>query len=351
MKRVKANLHLIILGIVLVVACIGGYIYWQHELMYPSTDDAYVNANVINISSQVTGPATKIYVQNYQFVTAGQPLLDIDPAPFQLAVDKANAALHLAYQNVAAQQAAVKAAEAAVAQRRNELLLAQQNANRTLPLVRTGEVAKTEGDAITEKLNVAHSAVDAAIQNLKQAQQQLGTPGENNANIRNAEATLAQAQLDLAHTHITAPNDGRLINFDLQVGNMLTQGVQVFSIIEQKEWWVDANFKETDLRRIRVGQEAVIYVDIYPNHPFKGVVEDISQGSGSAFSLLPAENATGNWVKVTQRFPVKVRFEAPDANFPLRVGASAMVTVDTAGLQVDNSPAGSVIRNDNAIHQ
>lgn len=328
----KQRINIIVLIVILAISGVIGFIYWRHNKLYPATDDAYVNAHVINIAAQVTGPVIKTYVQNYQLVQQNQPLFDIDPTPYSLAVQKAQAALDLAQQKVAGEQAAVQAATAQLAARQEELVLAQQNAKRILPLVQSNHIAKTEGDKIREQVKVARSAVKEATENLEQAKQTLGATGNSNADIQNAQAVLAQAQLDLQHTHVVAPEAGRLINFSTRVGDMINASVDLFSIIEQTTWWVDSNFKETDLLRIHVGQPATIVVDIYPDHTFKGIVTDISQGSGSAFALLPAENATGNWVKVTQRFSVKVQIQDVDPNYPLRVGASATVKIDTSHL-------------------
>ena len=130
-------------------------------------------------------------------------------------------------------------------------------------------------------------------------------------------------------THVTAPSDGILSNVTLRPGATVQAGPPLFAIIEANRWWVDANFKETDLARIKVGQPATVYLDMYPGATFDGVVESISAGSGATFSVLPPENATGNWVKVTQRFPVRITITNPPADKPLRVGASASVTIDT----------------------
>lgn len=339
----KQTINILALIVILTISALVGYFYWQHNKIFPSTDDAYVNAHVIDIAAQVSGPVVKTYVQDYQLVQQNQPLLDIDPSSYNLALQKAGAALSLAQQKVASEQAAVNAAAAQVTTRRGELLLAQQNAKRLLPLVKVGHASKSEGDQVTEQLNVARAALQEALQNLNQATQQLGAIGANNAEIRNAQAAFAQAQLDLQHTHLIAPSSGRLINYSTRVGDMINPGIDLFSIIEQKTWWVDSNFKETDLQRIRVGQPAKVTIDLYPNHPFNAIVTDISQGSGSAFSLLPPENATGNWVKVTQRFQIRVQILNVDVNYPLRVGASANVIVDTTNLHPDDSALKSAL--------
>jgi membrane fusion protein (multidrug efflux system) len=148
--------------------------------------------------------------------------------------------------------------------------------------------------------------------------------------LRAAAAQLDKATLDRVRTHVLAPGSGWASNVRLRPGTVVQAGTPVFAIIEDGQWWVDANFKETDLGRIKPGQKATIRLDMYPGLKLQGVVESISQGSGATFSVLPPENATGNWVKVTQRFPVRVKITSePDPDRPIRVGASADVTVDT----------------------
>jgi len=154
-----------------------------------------------------------------------------------------------------------------------------------------------------------------------------GALGTDNAAVKSAQSALEEARLDLQHTRITAPADGIVGDFDLRPGSYVGAGTALFALVESRDVWVDANFKETDLPRIRAGQPAAIWVDLLPGKEFKGEVEGLSPASGAAFSLLPAENATGNWVKVTQRFAVRIRVLDPVPE--LRVGASAEVRVDT----------------------
>jgi len=303
--------------------------YWHHAKIYPSTDDAYVQANIIHIAPQVSGSISTIYIQNNQLIKKDRPLFDIDPAPFEIAVQAAQAKLDLTEQNVKALQDAITSAQALVTQRESEVTVATKNAKRILTLVKEGQEPKSTGDDITNQVNVAKANLKGAYSELAETQQKLGKTGNSNAQIRAAKAELNQAKLDLQHTHITAPADGKIVNFNARAGSMVAAGNPLFDIVEQSSWWIDANYKETQLDRIKINQPATISVDMYPDHTFTGQVESISAGSGSAFSILPPENATGNWVKVTQRIPVKVVITNTDNNFPLRVGASSIVTIDT----------------------
>ena len=245
-------------------------LYNIHADRYPSTDDTYIQANIVHVAPQVNGPVTHIFVQNHEWVTQGQPLVLINPQPYQYAVQQADA----------------------------QLKLAQQRAKRIFPLIKTGRVARAEADQI-------------------------------NAQLEESTAALAQAEYDLANTLIKAPKSGVLADFQTRIGDSVTKGYDLFALVEQQEFWVDANFKETQLKRIKPGQSAEITVDMYPDYKFKGIVQSVSPGSGTVFSLLPAENATGNWVKVTQRVPVKIIIINPNLRYPLIAGTSAHATVDT----------------------
>jgi membrane fusion protein (multidrug efflux system) len=319
----------IAIGLAVIAVVIGGYFYLQHEKKYPSTSDAYVHADVVQIAPQVTAPVVAIKVHDYETVKKGQLLLQLDPKPFKIALDSAQAQLALTHQQIAAAKAAVTAAKAVVNQRKAQLADARQNFKRAQSLVKRGNMSKEAYDSAEATLKTDEAALAAARAQLEQARRELGSPGSNNARLKAAEAAVAQAQLDLSHTRIYAPAAGVIAKFTVRPGDVVEKDGILFALVENGIWWVDANYKETDLERIHPGQPAAVAVDIYPHHRFKGVVESISPASGASFSLLPPENATGNWVKVTQRFPVRVRITSVDPKYPLRIGASAEVTVNT----------------------
>lgn len=308
---------------------IAGYLYWRHQQLHPSTDDAYIQAHVINVAPQVTGSVQTIFVRNQEIVSNNQLLFTIDPKPFEIALQKANADLQNTLQQIQAEKSDVNAANAVLLQRKAELLNTQKNYDRMMALVQKGFYAKSAGDDVTRQLTVAKQAVVAAENQLSKARATLGKTDESNAQLQAAKASLAQTQLNLQYTKVYAPQSGQLAQFTLQPGQTVTAYESLFSLVENNTWWAVANMKETDLERIHVGQRARINIDMYPNHAFLGVVKSIGAGSGASFSLLPAENATGNWVKVTQRFPVRIEMINPDKQFPLRVGASCSVTIDT----------------------
>lgn len=256
------------------------HIYGEY---FSSTDDAYINANVVQIAPRVTGKIDKVNVSNNQHVDKGQILFTIDAVPFQTALDYAQSQVQL-------QQAQLTKA-ANTSQRIQELFI---------------------------KKYASQQDSDNAIAALKTAQSSLAA----------ANANLIQAQLNLGYTVVKAPVSGWLTNFNLREGDIVTIDQPLFALVDESEFWADANFKETEMENIKPGQHATIVTDLYPKHEFSGFVESISSGAGNAFSLLPPQNATGNWVKVTQRVPVKVRIINPDPNYPLRVGVSANVTID-----------------------
>ncbi len=251
-----------IFGAVALIALIAaGYAYWRHQTLYPSTDNAEVEANIIQVAPLVTGVVSEVKVQEYAAVKSGDVLVQVDPAPFQ---------------------AALKLAE-------GRLAVAQQQAQ--------------------------------------------GTPGAQAAaakgNVEQAQAAVEEARTELDHATIKAPVDGTVGKVRIRPGDIAKAGLPLFPLVDTSTWWVDANFKETDLARIKPGQTATVSLDLYPSKELTGKVEAISRASSSAFSLMPSENATGSWVKVVQRFPVRIALTLQPDDPPIGVGASASVTVDT----------------------
>lgn len=327
MTRRILNYSLLILVIAALV--IAGTVYYIHGKNYPSTDDAYIQANVIDVAPQVNGRILSVSVKDQEYVKKNQLLFTIDPTPFNFALQKATADLTTAQQQAAAAENAVQAAAALLAQREAELINAKKNYDRVTTLVKEAFYAQSSGDEAVRELAVAKQAVIAARDNLAEAKATRGKLGDQNAQILAAKAALAEAALNLQYTKITAPSSGQIAQLTLRPGQTVTAYQSLFSLVSDKKWWATANMKETDLSRVRVGQSALVHVDMYPQHVFKGVVTSVSPGSGASFALLPPENATGNWVKVTQRFPVRIDIAHPDAAFPLRIGASCTVSINT----------------------
>lgn len=314
------------LAALVAVVVLLGMLYWLHARRFDSTDDGYVGANVVRIAAQVSGPVRRLAVSENQAVPAGALLFEIDPTAFRLRVLQARAelagtegSLVTARQQLAAARAHALEAEVTAA-----------NAHRTL--IRTARLARRHflstqalDNARTADATARAAAVLARAQ-LRQADLALGKQGIP-ARVQVAKAALAAAELDLAHTEVRSPAAGIIDQLSLRPGSLVTANTPLFALVEDHAFWVDANFKETAIADLRPGQPAEVDVDMYPHHPFKGRVASVAGASGTAFSLLPPENATGNWVKVTQRIPVRVQILDPDPRYPLRVGATASVTV------------------------
>jgi len=326
----KKLFRYILLVIIILVLVVGGYLYYQHKKIYPSTNDSYVQAHVVYIATRVSGKVSDIYIKNHQRVQKGQLLFRLDQTSFLIALSKAQANLENTQQQVRALQSEVVAANALVVERQAELNNIWQQTRRILTMVKKQLYAISLGDQAVSQLKVAKAALKSAQSQEIEAQQKLGAPGQANAQIKAARANLAEARLNIEYTRIYSPGQGYIENFNLRHGSSVSAYLNVFALIENKKWWATANFKETDLKRIHVGQPASISIDMYPNHVFVGKVSSISSGSGASFALLPPENASGNWVKVTQRFPVRVSITHLDPKYPLRMGASCTVTVDTS---------------------
>lgn len=306
-----------------------GSLYFLYKSQHPSTDDAYIKANIVNIAPQITGTVKSVHIQNHQHVDKGEILFTIDKASYDIAQKKAEANLANTIQSVKAADADVKTAEANVEQAQAAQINTEKNTQRILALVKQQLASPSEGDKATSELEIANASLSSAKSQLTASQQKRGAIGDKNAAIKSAQADLASANLNLSYTTVTSPTSGYVANFSLQSGDQLTAYQPQFTIVDDNHWWVDANFKETDLKRITKGQKATVVLDMYPSISYEGTVSSISVGSGSSFSLLPTENATGNWVKVTQRFPVKISIEHSKHDAPLRLGASATVTINT----------------------
>jgi membrane fusion protein (multidrug efflux system) len=214
-----------------------------------------------------------------------------------------------------------------VRQREAELKNAQITDTRTQDLLANKLVAKDRADLTETQLKIAEAALDSARARLAAEHANLGSSGDNNESIRQAISALEQAQWDLRNCEVLAPVSGDVTNLNVRAGDVVAKNQALFAVIDGSEFWIDANFKETQLAAVRLGSEVEIRIDMYPNKVFHGKVDSISGGSGTAFSLLPTQNATGNWVKIAQRVPVKVKVLDPDPKFPLRIGTSGSVRV------------------------
>tara|TARA_Y100000815_G_scaffold252699_2_gene257259 strand:- start:116810 stop:117844 length:1035 start_codon:yes stop_codon:yes gene_type:complete len=318
----------------IVAIAVGLWFWWQHEKVYPSTEDAYLQAHVLTISPQIGGRVASVAVTENQHVNAGDVLFQINTDDLKAALEAAQAQYEIAREIAGASVSSLSGAEAQLDSARAALTEAQVEFDRTSKLRKLGDVSQSAMDKVSAERDQAQAAVEAAQSAADAARDRAGTRGDGNATVRAALADLRVARLNLERSRVTAPASGWVANIDLRPGSLVTPNAPLFSLVEDGDWWIDANFKETDLNRVRPGQPVKIAIGMYPGLSLSGKVESIGAGSGAAFSLLPAQNATGNWVKVTQRFPVRVHLESrpEDPAMQLRVGASTTVTVDTSSM-------------------
>lgn len=319
---------------ILVVAILGGagYFYFEHQKLYPNTDDAYLHGDIIYIAPQVGGRISLVNVENYDFVHEGELLFQIDPASYQSQLNKAEAAYRLATQQNKADSQAILAASSEITSATAELRKTQLNYRRTMAMVSEGVLPAQDGDNARAGLATARDNLASAKAHMAQLVAEQGAAGSAAPAVQEAAAALMMASLNVSYTNIPAPVSGQIGKVSVHPGSMVAIGQAMVPLVVDNSIWVQANYKESDLSRIKTGMTASVQLDMYPDKTFKGTVDSISPASGSSFSLLPPENATGNWVKITQRFPVSIILSHNDGlygKYPLRVGASATVTVDT----------------------
>ncbi|GAA4217604.1 membrane fusion protein (multidrug efflux system) [Sagittula marina] len=328
------HLKLIILAVAVVAVGGGLWLWWQHERIHPSTDDAYLKANVLTIAPQVGGAIETVAVIENQHVAAGDVLFGIDTTDLEQQVQAAQASYEAAMQQTSAAITDLSSVSAQVDSAQAALKDAQDSFDRTATLFQKGDVAQAALDQATSARDQAKAALDSAQSALASARERAGQAGDDNPAVRAAKAQLTLAQTNLARAEVTAPVSGWVSNLDLRPGALVAPNMPLFSLVEDGDWWIDANFKETDLARLRPGQPVAVDIDMYPGLTLDGTVQSLGAGSGAVFSLLPPQNASGNWVKVTQRFPVRIALDTrpDDPALQLRVGASTSVTVDTSGL-------------------
>ena len=328
----KKGLSIFILLLLLIA--IGSAAYWYLFIKgFEETEDAYVSGNQVMVSAQVAGNISKINVDNMDPVQAGDVLLELDDTNAKLSFEQAKSNLANAVRQVSQLNYTVKQLKSAV--RANEITLAQAqgNLNRRVQLVKDGAIDK-------ESFQHAKEAVELAKANLTTSQNQLGAnqallldgPLSEQPQIQSAISNLKQAWLNLERTRIRSPIKGYVARRNAQVGQAVSVGGALMAVVTTEQMWLDANFKETQLTHMRIGQPVEIHFDLYgKDKTFNGKVVGIEMGTGSAFSLLPTQNATGNWIKVVQRVPVRIQLDPQQlAENPLRIGLSATVKVNVS---------------------
>ena len=346
-KGAKARRRMLT-GVAVVVAIAAVAFGVEHFVIgarYESTDNAYVQGNIVQITPQIAGTVLAIGADDTDFVKAGQTLVRLDPADAQVALEQAEAQLaqtvrevRTLYANNATLRAQVALREAEIARMQSDVQRAQDDLARRQPLLATGAVGKEELNHATAQLAAAKSALAAAESAAVAAREQLaanevmtqGTSVEQHPTVQRAAARVREAYLALQRVDLIAPVDGTIARRSVQLGQRVQAGAPMMSLISLNQLWVDANFKEAQLRKLRIDQPATLVADVYGKQvEYHGRVVGLGAGTGSAFALLPAQNATGNWIKVVQRVPVRIALDPKElAEHPLRIGLSMIATVD-----------------------
>ncbi|GLU34837.1 EmrA/EmrK family multidrug efflux transporter periplasmic adaptor subunit [Trinickia caryophylli] len=333
-----------LLALVILVAAIAyGLYYFLVARFHEETDDAYVNGNVVQITPQVTGTVIAVNADDTQTVKAGDPLVVLDGADARVALQQAEANLAQTVRQVRGIFVNNDQYQAQIAQREADLSRAQDDLKRRLAVAQTGAVSQEEISHARDAVKAAQAALDAAQQQLASNRAlTTNTTIADHPNVLAAAARVRDAYLNNARNTLPAPVTGYVAKRAVQVGQRVSPGAPLMAIVPLNAVWVDANFKEVQLKHMRIGQPVTLTADVYGSSVvYRGKVVGFSAGTGSAFSLLPAQNATGNWIKVVQRLPVRIELDADQLRaHPLRIGLSMQVDVDIkddSGSQLGNA--------------
>jgi membrane fusion protein, multidrug efflux system len=338
-RKHKKRFFVVLLCVILVVL-VGAFLYWLHARNFESTDDAFIDAHLVHVSPQIAGKVLHVYVNDNVAVHVGELLVEIDPADPHARYDQAQAQQQQVEAQLAQARTQVQVSEVALQRARADRtgaaaqaanaaaqLRRYQGLQRAFPAaVSAQELDQAQATAtnLTAQQQASAAEVNSAVEQVKAAQSQVATA---QAQLATAQAQLEQARLNLGYTQLRAPVDGTVAHDSVAVGNYVAPGQQLMDLVPH-DIWVTANFKETQLTLMRPGQRADLKIDAYPNVHFVGHVDSIQRGAGQAFALLPPQNATGNFVKVVQRVPVKILIDSPnDSRYVLGPGMSVNVTV------------------------
>ena len=333
-KRGKRKGLLLLLTLLFVVIAVAYGIYWFLVLRhFEETDDAYVAGNQVQIMSQVSGSVTKVWADNTDFVQKGDVLVTLDETDARQAFEKAQTQLATSVRQTRQSIINSKQLQASVELKKTALAQAQSDLNRRVPLGSANLIGREELQHARDAVASAQAALDVAVQQYNANQAiVLDTPLEEQPAVKQAATEVRNSWLALQRTKIVSPLTGYVSRRAVQPGAQISVTTPLMAVVPATNLWVDANFKETQLAHMRIGQTATIISDFYGDEvEYKGKVVGLDMGTGSAFSLLPAQNATGNWIKVVQRLPVRVELDAQQlADHPLRIGLSTTVKVDTS---------------------
>ncbi len=329
----RSGVRLLLLVFVPIIACVVGVVIWQQGGRFISTEDSYVKTDIAQISPEVAGRVIDVAVRDQTPVKAGNLLVRLDPEPYQLALDKANAALDEARIQVENARATYFETRSELGEVESQADYLQRQLQRQQQLARTGVVSATKLEEAQNDAAVARNRLIVVRTRMHRVLTMLGgdpaVPTDEHPLVRDKKADRDRAALDLAHTTLLAPISGIAVNVKLQPGEQVKPASPLFVIVSDRRPWVEANLKETELTHVRVGQQARVVLDLYPDEIWDGEVESISPATGAEFAILPPQNASGNWVKVVQRLPARVRLLPHVRESPLRAGTTATVTIDT----------------------
>jgi membrane fusion protein, multidrug efflux system len=318
-------------AIIVVVAVVLGVLLARQYYRYPRTDDAYVRANIVGVAPHVSGPIIQLPVVDNQHVRQGDLLFIIDPRPYQAALDNAVAKLQLTELDIKAYGDAIHAADAERQRREASLSYASQYLARIEPLLPKHFVTANDVFDARSRVDSEAAGVANARSEVQRSQNQLGQLGDINARRKAAEAEVENARLNVGYCYVRAPFDGLVTNLNIAVGQYANEGRDVLSLVDNRTWYVIANFREEFLGNIRPGMLAEVYLLSYPNHRFRGRVQGLGwalyQQNGATTGGLPDIEATLNWVRLSQRFPVRITLEDRDPDHPFRMGLTSVVTI------------------------
>ncbi len=328
----KRRLRLVLLAVVTLVA-LGGYgSYWYlHSRHFEETDDAYVASDLVQITSEVAGSVTAVYVDDTQHVERGQLLVQLDDADAQVAMASAQAELARSVRQVRSLFAQADGLQAQINERQVALRSARADLARRQQVAADGAVSSEEVQHALDQVAQLQAALDVSHESLRSTQAQIAdTQIETHPQVLAAAARVREAGLALRRTRIVAPTTGTVARRGVQIGARIAPGAPLMAVVPLDQVWVDANFKEVQLAGIRIGQPVELHSDLYGKDVgYHGKIAGLGAGSGSAFALLPAQNASGNWIKIVQRVPVRIALDPAELKeHPLRVGLSMTATVD-----------------------